>query len=108
MFVTQCAFQGIQVKDSHIDERFSAVFTHISRKGIVVRMEQQDVFVADFPFYAGAAKILSKFSFKEFPAEGKAWGLAVTKDESYTKVMSYIPCIRSIAFSFPSYPVVEL
>ena len=75
MFVTQCAFQGIQVKDSHIDERFSAVFTHISRKGIVVRMEQQDVFVADFPFYAGAAKNPFQVFLQRISCRGEGLGL---------------------------------
>lgn len=72
MLITQRAFQRIQIKDCHIDERFTAVFTHISGKGIVVGTTQQDIFVADFPFYTGTVKILFKFSCKEFPVRGKA------------------------------------
>ena len=100
-------FRVFKSKDSHVDQRFSLIHTYVAKKyscsgGTAGRIRR-------ISFYVGAVpKILSFRFFKEELLEGKDWGLAVTKDESYTKINVHpLHGIYSF-FSFPSFPVVEL
>ena len=56
MLVSECGFEGIEVKESEIDEGLWGVLREIWRKGIVVGMEEEEVLVGDLGFYGGGGK----------------------------------------------------